>query len=309
METFDSQNFKQRDAASYDLVIEQFDHFTTAFSGSLAEHLISLAGINLTDNVLDVGTGTGVVALQVAQLRDFKGKVTGIDLSKEMLAKATNKAKQYELNEKLIFQEMDAEKLTFDNRHFDITVSLFALLHFSNPLKALQEIYRVTRPGGHLVLAFGSGIPLYSLLGWRKFPARIPDFLMKFLGKYLIAPQFLDSLLEQNVPRSSQPEESEVATHHHSNRPQIVIDLVKKAGFKVIKTDWFGQQNIIESPKEFWEIQRTFSSIARKRLLESSPMVVESLYQKFIEQCREFQSKGGKLVYPTGAFYIVAQRN
>jgi len=78
---------------------------------------------------------------------------------------------------------MDAESLNFDDEKFDVVVSLFALLHFPNPLAALEEIYRVLRPGGRMVLGVGSGIPIFSLSGWIHLVKKIPDILHNLPGK------------------------------------------------------------------------------------------------------------------------------
>ncbi len=130
MQIFDSQKFKTRDATSYDSVTEQFDFFTERLSSLLAARLISLAAIKASDSVLDIGTGTGVVALQAAKKLGGGGKVVGIDLSEGMLATAAEKAKKLGLAETVEFSRMDAEALQFADESFDTVVSLFALLHF-----------------------------------------------------------------------------------------------------------------------------------------------------------------------------------
>ncbi|MBA2495082.1 MAG: methyltransferase domain-containing protein [Acidobacteria bacterium] len=307
MKNFDSQIFKTRDATSYDSVTEQFDYFTEQLSQPLALRMVSMAEIAPTENVLDIGTGTGVVALQAARMIDLNGMVYGIDLSEGMLAKAEEKARRMELDQKVKFSQMDAEALNFEDQKFDVALSLFALLHFPNPLIALKEIYRVTRPGGRLVLAIGSGIPIFSSTGWIHLLKRFPDLIRDLQGKRLVAPHFLDSLVQQHIPETEEPEESHLASHSH-NRTQSIRSLVQQAGFDILKTYWHGHQAVIETPEEFWEIQRTFSSIARKRLSTATPDEVKSLYQKFLEKCRAVQSRGGRLVYPFAAFYVVGHR-
>lgn len=308
MQTLDSQTFKTRDATSYDAVTEQFDYFTERLSNPLAARMVSLAEIKPSDSVLDIGTGTGVVALQAVKKIGVGGKVHGIDLSEGMLATAKAKAEKLGLAEKVEFSRMDAEKLEFADESFDAVVSLFALLHFPNPLTALKEIYRVMKPNGRLVVAVGSSPPLFSVSGLTHRLKVLPDILRRKQGKQLVAPGFLDSLVEQNFSESDGAEESHLASHSH-NRTSGVSELVQTAGFKVLQTDWQGHQAQFEKPEEFWEIQRTFSSIARKRLSDAAPEKVESLQQKFLDQCREVQSRGGNLVYPFAAFYVVAQKH
>ncbi len=307
MQKLDSQTFKTRDAASYDGVTEQFDRFTERLSSPLAAKMVSLAKIKTGDCVLDVGTGTGVVALQAAQKIGTAGKVFGIDLSEGMLAAAEAKSERLGLGQKVDFSRMDAEDLKFEAEKFDVAVSLFALLHFPDPSKALREIYRVVRPGASLVVAVGSSPPLFSISGLTHRLKLLPDFVQRSRGKQLVAPAFLDSMVERNLPKANEPEESHLASHSH-NRTGGVSELVQAAGFEVLQTYWQGHQARLDTPEEFWEIQRTFSSIARKRLSAAAPEKVTSLKKEFLEHCRKVQSRGGNLIYPFAAFYVVAKR-
>lgn len=307
MENFDSQTFKVRDAKSYDSVTDEFDFYTERVTRELAARMVSLADIESNDSVLDVGTGTGIVALQAAQMLGSNGEVHGIDLSEAMVDASRRKAARTKFSAKVRFSPMDAEALDFDERTFDKVLSLYALLHFPNPLVALKEISRVMRPGGKLVLAVGSRPPIFSLTGWLHRAKHFPDFVQRFRGNQLVAPNFLDALVEENLPLTGDPEESELASHSH-NRTQPVAELIGQAGLEILKTDWHGNVETLETAEEFWEIQRTFSSIARKRINAAAQEKVELLRLKFLEKCRSVQSSGGKLVYPFGAFYVVARK-
>src|SRR5439155_20750357 len=123
-------------ATSYDTVSEQFDAFTRMLSLPFVERMIHIAKLQPLDRILDVGTGTGIVALNASRAVP-KGGVTGVDLSQGMLAVARQNAARYGANGELQFARMDAEALRFGDQSFDVVLSLFALLHFPNPSKAL----------------------------------------------------------------------------------------------------------------------------------------------------------------------------
>ena len=302
MQALDSETFKTRDATSYDSLTEQFDHFTERLSSPLADRLIELAEIKSSDHVLDIGTGTGIVALRAAKSGET---VTGIDLSEQMLETSRLKAGRLGLESQIEFRQMDAERLEFPDASFNVVVSLFALLHFPDPLTALKEIYRVMKPGGRFVVAVGSGPPLVSVSGLSHRLKVFPDIMRRFQGKQLVAPGFLDSLVESHFPESMEPEESHLASQSH-NRTQSIASLVRSAGFTVLQTSWQGHQAEFGTPEEFWDIQRTFSSISRKRLNDAAPEKLESLRQEFFRECRTVQFRGGNLVYPFGAYYVTA---
>jgi ubiquinone/menaquinone biosynthesis C-methylase UbiE len=300
------QNFKFEDAWSYDCVTSEFERFTDQLTQPLAARMVSFAKLQPSQQVLDVGTGTGIVALEAARRIGSEGKVLGIDLSDGMLATAISKAARAGLAN-CEFRKMDAESLEINNQSFDVVLSLFALLHLPDPLKGLKEMFRVLRPGGRLVLAVGSGAPLWSWNGLAHRVRSLPDLLRRVQGRQLTAPGFLNNLVDEKLPKKNGSEETQLA-QHTATRTKSVNALVRKAGFAVLANDWEGHETILETPEEFWEIQRTFSSIARKRLAGASPEEVDGLRQAFLHQCRDVHARGGRLVYPFGAFYVTAVR-
>src|SRR6185503_16502827 len=151
-----------QDAASYDGVGEAFDRLSDRFSAPLARRLLEAAEVGPGDHVLDVGTGTGVVAFPAAARVGPEGTVLGIDISEEMLATARARAARMLEPGHVTFRIMDTQTLALPDASFDVAVSLFAVHHLPDPLAAFREMHRVVRPGGRLAVAVGSGPPLLS---------------------------------------------------------------------------------------------------------------------------------------------------
>jgi ubiquinone/menaquinone biosynthesis C-methylase UbiE len=302
----DSLAFKIRDASSYDSITEEFDLFTEELSKPLAARMVSLARLAPSERILDVGTGTAVVALQAALALGSKGKVIGVDLSLEMLRRAKSNAVRAGLDSAVEFVRMDAEVLSFDCHSFDCVVSLYALLHFPNPLAALKEMFRVLRPGGRLVLAVGSGPPLFSRAGLKRVIQYAYNLHLKHQGQLLTAPDSLVSLVNQRLP-AVVPEESSLAAQH-SKRTSRILSLARRAGFAPVQKYWEGHEAKVKDVEKFWSIQRTFSSIARKRLLSAPTHKVDALRQEFVARCHEVKAAGGQLIYPYAAFYVIGRR-
>jgi ubiquinone/menaquinone biosynthesis C-methylase UbiE len=296
-----SPSFKARDAASYDPVAETFDRLSRRFSAPLARRMVSLAALREGDRVLDVGTGTGIVALEAVARVLPGGSVLGIDLSEGMLETARTRAVAG-----AEFRRMDAEALDLEDGSFDVVLSLFALLHFPDPLRALREMHRVLRPGGRLVIAVGSGPPLVSLDGFRAGLRRVAGIGRKLLGRELTAPGFLDHIVETQFPERERHEMTHLAQGH--GKTHSVPALVREAGFLSVRTSWEGYRPVVETPEEFWEVQHTYSSLARKRLADATPEMVSRVREKFLEASRRVLARGGRLRYPYAAFFVAARR-
>jgi SAM-dependent methyltransferase len=105
--------------------------------------------------VLDVGTGTGAVALRAAPLVRG-GEVTGIDISPQMLNIARQRALAAEL-ENVTFVEGRAEELPVEDDSVDRVLASLSLMYALDRSVAAREIARVLRPGGRVVAAFWAG--------------------------------------------------------------------------------------------------------------------------------------------------------
>ena len=138
----------------YDLHGWFFD--TCVFRGKgreLRQRTATLARLQPGDQVLDVGCGTGTLALEVKRRVGSAGRVVGIDPGTEQIARARAKAARRDLP--MAFQIGVIEQLAFPDQTFDVVLSTLMMHHLPASLKAqgLAEIARVLKPGGRLIIA------------------------------------------------------------------------------------------------------------------------------------------------------------
>ncbi len=138
----------------YDLMGWFFDTFM--FRGKVRElrlRTATLARIQPGEQVLDVGCGTGTLAMEVARRVGRAGRVTGVDPGTEQIARARSKAARR--NVSIDFQIGVIERLAFPDQTFDVVLSTLMMHHLPASLKrqGLAEIARVLKPGGRLVIA------------------------------------------------------------------------------------------------------------------------------------------------------------
>lgn len=98
-------------------------------------------------DVLEVGVGTGLALPHY----DADKRVTGIDLSADMLERARRRVRRERLAHVAALAEMDAEQTSFADDSFDIAVAMFVASVVPNPRRLLAELKRVVRPGGHIL--------------------------------------------------------------------------------------------------------------------------------------------------------------
>jgi ubiquinone/menaquinone biosynthesis C-methylase UbiE len=119
---------------------------------ALRRRTLALAGIQAGEAVLDVGCGTGDLAILARRLAGPAGTVAGIDAAPEMIAFARQKASRAGVAVDL--RTAVAEALPFGDESFDVVLSTLVVHHLPGDLagRAFAEMGRVLRPGGRLVI-------------------------------------------------------------------------------------------------------------------------------------------------------------
>lgn len=122
-----------------------------------AARLVRFAGVKPGQAVLDVGCGTGVVAITARRLG---AKVTGLDLTPELLARAKEHGGVAGF-EDIRWQEGDAEALPYADGQFDVVLSQFGHMFAPRAEVATREMLRVLKPGG--TIAFATWPPEHAI--------------------------------------------------------------------------------------------------------------------------------------------------
>ncbi|HEU4620210.1 MAG TPA: class I SAM-dependent methyltransferase [Gammaproteobacteria bacterium] len=143
---------------------------TEMATATASPRLARFAGLRAGSRVLDVGCGTGVLALTAARLG---AKSTGIDPTPKLLERARENAKLMGLD--VEWQEGDVEALPFADAAFDAVVSQFGHMFAPRPELAVGEMLRVLKPGG--TIAFATWPPDLAI-----------GTMFKLVGKYAPPP-------------------------------------------------------------------------------------------------------------------------
>ena len=105
--------------------------------------LIEIMNINSNDKIIDVGSGSGDLVLEI-QKRYLNAKIDIVDLNKEMLEEGRKRIKKGNVS----FYKQNAESLNFTNNSYDKYVISFCLRNISDIDKSLKEAFRILKPGG-----------------------------------------------------------------------------------------------------------------------------------------------------------------
>lgn len=164
--------------------------------------------------ILDAGTGTGALALMLAEMGH---DVFGIDLSGQMLQRAGEKAKAKDL--RVTFKVGDAENPPFSPGSFDAIVSRHVLWTLPNPEKAVSAWKELLKPGGHLIIIDGN------------FKYMAEKTMIQEAWRFLAMP--LVMLTEFRDPRMPGKELDEKLPMRHRERPEADVVMLKEQGFSV----------------------------------------------------------------------------
>jgi demethylmenaquinone methyltransferase/2-methoxy-6-polyprenyl-1,4-benzoquinol methylase len=153
--------YKEEDKSKKEQVAAMFDNISNRYD--FLNHTLSL-GIDILwrkkairllkpfnpQQILDIATGTGDFAIEAVSLNPEK--IMGIDISEGMLAVGKDKIVKKKLEKIIYLEKGDSENLRFEDNIFDAVIVAFGVRNFENLLNGLKEMYRVTKPGGHVVI-------------------------------------------------------------------------------------------------------------------------------------------------------------
>jgi len=96
------------------------------------------------DSVLEIAPGAGYLSIELSKLGKYK--ITGMDISKDLVEICTRNA--MEAGVQIEFQQGNVSNMPFQSNVFNFIICVLAFKNFKEPLKALEEMYRVLKPGG-----------------------------------------------------------------------------------------------------------------------------------------------------------------
>jgi SAM-dependent methyltransferase len=129
--------------------VAYLDLFTRTFDRMIRDLIVAM-GLQAGDRVLDVGCGAGDAAFVIAEFVGEAGRVVGLDSSATMITAARERVPPGET--RVEFVEHDVYAMPFPDDAFDAARCSRVLVHLADPVRAIREIARVTRPGGRIMV-------------------------------------------------------------------------------------------------------------------------------------------------------------
>jgi ubiquinone/menaquinone biosynthesis C-methylase UbiE len=199
----------------YDEMAQRYDRRWSTYIAKTLSFLDGWAAISPEAVVLDIGCGTGEFEKLILS-KHPKQQITGVDISPKMLEIARRKCQAYP---NVVFRAASASALPFSDHSFDVIVSASAFHYFDAPEAVLDEMRRILRPGGVLVI-----------LDWCK------DYLSCRLGDIVL--KLVDPAYQQCYTQAE--------FHHLLNSARFAIQAATKTRCGLI---WWGFMALAASPQ------------------------------------------------------------
>lgn len=272
------QAFKDNERLAWDLCADHYDQRLTAPFRPFARRLLSLVSIRSGQRVLDVATGSGLLALMASESVGPDGEVVGIDLSSRMIHLAHEQAQKRRI-QNTRFLQMDAEGLDFPDQSFDVVLCALGLMLFPQPDQALSEMWRILRPGGVAGLSvFGRGSKVA-----------------------------LRSLMEPFIPLMPPPEERGPSIFGFG-KGETLRQALEKAGFLAIRIEERGHLVTLEGEEQVWEMLLSLGRLAQMHSLLGQDQRDQLREQVLSIARQDYLRPRGVLELPFQITYAVAGR-
>lgn len=271
---------KERELSTYkQQVLTLFDrriHYDRGdFHPRLAHRLVELAELRSGQVVLDAATGTGLVAIEAAQIVGSQGEVRGVDLSPGMLDRARKKIKALGLTN-IEVRLGDIERVEFLENFFDTILCCSALIYLENIPAMLHQWHRFLKPRGKV-----------GFNGFSQTAFATTQVLIKVAAKYGI------ELLSPNEPTGTEKK---------------CYDLLHQAGFADIevRTEQFGSY-ISLSQAQSWRWEEILQFPFHSPLLK---LPQQQLLQFKDDYCAALEAKvqDGKIWNDITTFWVLGRK-
>ena len=205
----------------FDKIAPSYDRLNHALSLGIDRRwrrtAVDALGIHQPQQILDIATGTGDFALLLAK-RIKPQHIIGADISEGMMAVGREKVKEEGLQNVISFQYEDCMQLSFPDGSFDAVTSSYGVRNFQNLDKGLQEMQRVLRPGGHLLIVELTPPPSFPMKQLFWLYAHV---VMPLLGRLISHDDSAYTYLPASMEAFPQPEQME--------------GILRKAGFTEVQ--------------------------------------------------------------------------
>jgi demethylmenaquinone methyltransferase/2-methoxy-6-polyprenyl-1,4-benzoquinol methylase len=205
----------------FDKIAPSYDRLNHALSLGIDRRwrrtAVDALGIHQPQQILDIATGTGDFALLLAK-RIKPQHIVGADISEGMMAVGREKVREEGLQNVISFQYEDCMQLSFPDGSFDAVTSSYGVRNFQNLDKGLQEMQRVLRPGGHLLIVELTPPPSFPMKQLFWLYAHV---VMPLLGRLISHDDSAYTYLPASMEAFPQPEQME--------------GILRKAGFAEVQ--------------------------------------------------------------------------
>lgn len=184
--------------------------------------------------LLDIATGTGDLAIQMHRALQ-PDRIVGADISEGMMEVGRRKVAEAGYTDTITFEQQDCTALTYADNSFDAVTAAFGVRNFENIEKGIAEMYRVLKPGGHIMileLSTPEHFPMKQLYRW--YSQTVIPFIGWIFSKQKAAYSYLPASV-QVVPQG-----------------KVMTDMLARQGFVEadVRTFTFGICSLYTGTKE-----------------------------------------------------------
>ena len=185
---------KEQVTQMFDTISKEYDSLNRVISFGIdikwRKKVVSIVGKQNPDTILDIATGTGDLAINLAKTN--ASKIVGFDISPGMLEIGKQKIAKKKLNNKIEMVLGDSEKMPFTDNSFDAITVAFGVRNFENLEKGLTEILRVLKPNGTFVI-LETSVPAKAPYkqGYKFYTKRILPLIGKLFSRDKVAYSYL----------------------------------------------------------------------------------------------------------------------